>query len=83
MLTVSSSNCNYFKHLRLAIAGGVMRTDVDECSTNNGGCSVHAECVNSAGSFSCSCRQGYFGDGFLCDGKPVTMLQRFTRRHDG
>ncbi|KAM9977303.1 hypothetical protein ACTFIR_011162 [Dictyostelium discoideum] len=31
--------------------------DIDECSTNNGGCAQ--VCTNSAGSFSCSCNSGY------------------------
>lgn len=32
-------------------------TDVNECSTNNGGC--EQDCVNTIGSFKCSCRLGY------------------------
>ena len=48
--------------------------DIDECATNNGGCSPHADCVNTNGSYICSCRNGYHGDGFLCFGKPVPIL---------
>ena len=44
-------------------------TDVDECATNNGGCSSDASCSNSVGSFACSCLLGYNGDGFACTGK--------------
>jgi len=40
--------------------------DMDECAVDNGGCSPHADCVNTNGSFNCSCRTGYHGDGFLC-----------------
>jgi len=33
-------------------------TDVDECLGNNGDC--EQLCVNSAGSFSCACRPGFY-----------------------
>jgi len=42
--------------------------DIDECATNNGGCSVDASCSNVPGSFSCSCNAGYDGDGIACSG---------------
>lgn len=35
----------------------VFFTDVDECSTNNGGCMQ--ECKNTIGSYVCSCHNGY------------------------
>jgi len=44
--------------------------DIDECATNNGGCSVDASCSNTAGSFECSCNAGYDGDGITCAGQP-------------
>ena len=31
--------------------------DVNECSSNNGGC--HQKCKNTDGSYSCSCNTGY------------------------
>ncbi|XP_005856789.1 PREDICTED: cubilin, partial [Myotis brandtii] len=43
--------------------------DVNECETNNGGCSVAppVECVNTPGSFHCqACPPGYQGDGRVC-----------------
>jgi len=43
-------------------------TDVDECAVNNGGCNPLAICVNTPGSFTCSCMPGYIGDGFTCTG---------------
>jgi len=43
-------------------------TDVNECAANNGGCSNNAYCTNSPGSFTCSCNDGYDGDGFCCKG---------------
>lgn len=40
--------------------------DIDECQ--NGACHLNAECVNSLGSFNCTCHQGYSGDGVECSG---------------
>ena len=43
-------------------------SDINECQSANGGCG-HI-CMNSEGSFACSCRQGYTlsSDGFSCTG---------------
>ena len=43
--------------------------DTDECATNNGGCEVN--CINTIGSFHCSCPIGYHldEDGFNCNGE--------------
>lgn len=43
--------------------------DVDECAIGTDKCSVNALCSNSEGSYSCTCKLGYFGDGTDCDGK--------------
>ena len=43
--------------------------DINECSTSNGGC--EDTCVNTDGSFECSCStEGYqlTGDGLTCEG---------------
>jgi len=49
--------------------GDFCENDINECSKNNGGCHVNADCTNTPGSFSCSCKSGYFGDGLRCKGK--------------
>ena len=41
-------------------------SDIDECATNNGGCSVNATCTNTIGSRVCICTPGYIGDGITC-----------------
>jgi len=46
----------------------VKSIDINECSTNNGGCDAQAVCTNTPGSFSCSCKSGYSGNGFNCLG---------------
>jgi len=45
--------------------------DIDECAVNNGGCNAEATCSNTVGSFSCTCTDGYEGDGVTCTGYSV------------
>ena len=43
--------------------------DLNECNTNSHNCDVNANCVNTGGSYSCTCKAGYTGDGQSCNGK--------------
>ena len=43
---------------------GFYCADIDEC--NEEPCHMDAECNNDAGSFSCSCKNGFSGDGHEC-----------------
>ena len=45
--------------------------DDDECVGNAAGCDPNAECLNTEGSFLCTCNAGYSGDGFTCSGIEV------------
>ncbi|MBI5542635.1 MAG: trypsin-like serine protease [Deltaproteobacteria bacterium] len=40
--------------------------DLDECVTGAHGCHPDATCLNTSGSFSCACADGYVGDGVHC-----------------
>ncbi|XP_022808884.1 uncharacterized protein LOC111345856 isoform X3 [Stylophora pistillata] len=40
--------------------------DIDECATSNHGCSTTAVCKNTKGSYNCTCKPGYSGDGRTC-----------------
>ncbi|KAH8352319.1 hypothetical protein KR084_003439, partial [Drosophila pseudotakahashii] len=49
---------------------GISCRDVDECQTNNGGCSLSpkANCINTYGSHHCAeCPLGWTGDGLKCE----------------
>ena len=43
---------------------------MDECSADSSPCDENADCTNSDGSYFCTCKQGFTGDGTTCDGKP-------------
>lgn len=42
-----------------------MCVDIDECSNTNI-CDENAECNNELGGYSCRCRNGFVGNGFIC-----------------
>ena len=46
----------------------LLSTDVNECQVLNI-CSVSGVCVNTDGSYLCSCKQGYEGNGTHCRGR--------------
>lgn len=41
--------------------------DINECSAINN-CDINAICTNTDGSYTCSCKDGYMGNGFTCTG---------------
>ena len=48
----------------------VFSTDNDECTMGTDDCHNNAECTNREGDFSCTCTEGFSGNGTFCDGKP-------------
>ena len=46
----------------------VLFTDVNECQTGEAKCDANAICINFEGGFSCKCKEGYQGTGFVCTG---------------
>ena len=46
-----------YKHLITLLLCIITTSDINECSTNNGGC-AHT-CTNSVGSYACSCNTGF------------------------
>ena len=48
----------------------LVAADINECQRNTHNCNVSATCTNTPGSFFCTCKPGYTGDGVArCDGK--------------
>ena len=45
--------------------------DIDECATSLFECDEDAECINTIGSYNCTCNSGYTGDGRVCTGEDV------------
>ena len=43
-------------------------TDRDECAEKNDTCAANENCVNTIGSYSCSCAPGYTGEAGNCQG---------------
>ncbi len=48
-------------------------TDIDECANQSAGCDVNATCLNTPGSFSCTCNTSFTGDGTLCARTTTTV----------
>ena len=57
-------------------------SDIDECNTDFKSCHQKALCHNTQGSFTCSCKPGYEGDGYNCTGKILWLLFRLSLRGD-
>ena len=39
---------------------------------NTHGCAAEADCINTAGSFICTCKDGYQGNGKTCKGTEIS-----------
>ena len=53
----------YSASMRLNLA------DINECIEGTSNCSADAVCNNTKGSYNCTCKPGYSGDGRTCEGK--------------
>lgn len=47
--------------------------DVDECKSSSPVCDPNAICQNLVGSYHCSCKTGFTGDGKTCTCKSITQ----------
>ena len=54
--------------------------DVNECITGVNNCDANADCNNTEGSFECTCKPGYSGNGVNCTGDFISVKTRMDRR---
>lgn len=52
----------------------LLNADVDECISGISDCNDDADCSNTQGSYTCSCKPGYTGDGKNCSGGKGSFL---------
>ena len=52
-------------------------TDIDECADDVSECSDNALCTNTEGDHLCDCKDGYMGDGKLCNCKYYIPAQSY------
>ena len=46
--------------------------DIDECETDTNNCHELATCIDEVGNFTCTCNDGWEGDGIInCTGKSL------------
>lgn len=60
-------SCPYgFVDMSGGSATGIACVDVNECLAGLDDCATNATCVNTIGSYSCECNEGYAGNGVTC-----------------
>ena len=73
----------YQVYIPLPRRGDVLCAVCNKCSIRNGGCSVHARCEvdvtpgQCPQNVTCTCFDGFFGDGVYCTG-PTTDYTNFS-----
>ena len=56
--------------------------DIHECDTGKHQCDSHGFCNNTKGSYNCTCKPGYFGNGFNCTGNFVKKKKKKKKNPD-
>ena len=57
----------------IIIRASVIFADIDECATDMDNCAEQATCTDNEGSFTCTCNNGYTGNGIRCDGEDIII----------
>ena len=54
--------------LKVFPVGSIVVLAVEECGNGTHSCDVNAVCNNTLGSYNCTCKDGFRGDGKTCQG---------------
>ena len=66
VIEVTASNCVIISYLTIL--------ETDECASNDTNtCDINADCTDTDSSYTCTCKDGWTGDGFTCSGKWYLM----------
>ena len=49
----------------------VLFPDVNECELEIDSCNSNADCMDTDGSYNCTCKLGFTGNGTACDGNDI------------
>jgi hypothetical protein len=52
--------------------------DINECDLSSRKCHSDANCTNTKGSYNCTCKDGFFGDGYNCEGWYLLLICMFS-----
>ena len=50
-------------------------SDIEECLNGTHGCDVNADCNNTLGSYNCSCKDGFLGNGTTCASNKALLMR--------
>ena len=68
LLNVLSTKEKSYQEKKILAMSLLLPLDIDECSLGTSPCDENADCANTDGSYSCTCKQGFTGDGTVCKG---------------
>ncbi len=55
-----------------------LQLDINECTDGSANCDENADCENNEGSYDCTCRNGFTGNGKKCNGKQLNVTPIIT-----
>ena len=58
-------------------------SDINECTAADQLCDFNADCINTHGSYNCSCLSGFTGNGKSCEGEEILSLELIPPLHCG